>query len=87
MATRFEQSYAPLPPPQDATPGEVLRYLQEELRRISSVLAQLSRSEIPALTVAPEKPREGMLVLAKAPWDPGSGAGLYIFVSGAWVLV
>jgi len=34
----------------------------------------------------PDKVREGMYRLADGTdWDPGSGAGLYLYLSGAWV--
>lgn len=36
--------------------------------------------------VAPTRPREGDFVFADGTtWDPGSGRGLYQYVSGAWV--
>jgi hypothetical protein len=35
--------------------------------------------------VAPAKPREGMLVYADGTdWNPGSGAGYYVYYAGAW---
>jgi len=35
--------------------------------------------------VAPPKPREGMLVYADGTdWNPGSGAGYYVYYAGAW---
>ena len=35
--------------------------------------------------VAPTKPREGMLVYADGTdWNPGSGAGYYVYYAGAW---
>ena len=35
--------------------------------------------------VAPGKPREGMLVYADGTdWNPGSGAGYYVYYAGAW---
>jgi hypothetical protein len=35
--------------------------------------------------VAPGKPREGLLVYADGTdWNPGSGAGYYVFYAGAW---
>lgn len=35
---------------------------------------------------APEKPREGMIRFADGTnWNPGSGRGLYQYVSTAWV--
>lgn len=37
-----------------------------------------------ALFAAPKKFREGTIVLAKAPWNPGSGDGVYCYRGGAW---
>ena len=36
-------------------------------------------------TVAPLKYRDGDLYEAKAPWNPGTGDGLYIRRAGAWL--
>lgn len=63
-------------------------WLAEELARIA---AQLSEFEIPTVRVtpihvAPVRPREGMVVNADGTnWNPGGGAGLYQYLSGAWV--
>lgn len=32
----------------------------------------------------PKKYREGSIVLAKAPWNPGSGDGVYCYRGGSW---
>ena len=38
------------------------------------------------LNVAPDRPRNGMVVLADGTnWDPGSGAGVYAYYGSAWV--
>lgn len=37
-----------------------------------------------ALYAAPKKFREGSIVLAKSPWNPGSGDGVYCYRGGAW---
>lgn len=40
------------------------------------------------LHVEPKKLTEGLTVEADGTdWDPGSGAGLYIYRSGAWVFI
>jgi hypothetical protein len=36
------------------------------------------------LYAAPKKFREGTIVLAKAPWNPGSGDGVYCYRGGSW---
>lgn len=33
---------------------------------------------------APKKFRDGSIVYAKAPWNPGSGDGVYLFRAGSW---
>ncbi|WBS00220.1 hypothetical protein OU994_18030 [Pseudoduganella sp. SL102] len=38
----------------------------------------------PAYTVAPASPTENDIVRAAAPWDPGSGDGLYAYRAGGW---
>lgn len=32
----------------------------------------------------PKKYREGSIVFAKSPWNPGSGDGIYCYRAGAW---
>lgn len=32
----------------------------------------------------PKKFREGSIVFAKAPWNPGSGDGVYCYRGGSW---
>ena len=62
-------------------------FLVEEFTRISSALAEL---EVPLVTllvthVVPSRPQEGMVINADGTdWNPGSGAGLYEYVGGAW---
>lgn len=49
-------------------------------------LKELNASFFEVSYVAPDKPREGMLRFADGTsWNPGSGRGLYQYVSGAWV--
>lgn len=36
------------------------------------------------LYAAPKKFREGSIVFAKSPWNPGSGDGVYCYRSSAW---
>lgn len=37
-----------------------------------------------AVYAVPKKYREGSIVLAKSPWNPGSGDGVYCYRGGAW---
>ena len=68
-------------------PDDIPRFLNEELPRISREMSGASDYiMLNVLNVEPDKPRAGMLVEADGTnWDPGSGAGTYIYRSGAWV--
>lgn len=73
--------------PNDASPG-LRSWLADQFRSI----ATYSRNPTPTtLTLAvlgaePSKPTNGMLVYADGTsWNPGSGAGVYAYESGAWV--
>jgi hypothetical protein len=67
--------------------GNLTEYVQRELRRVSE--AWLS-PEVAYLLVEvrarpPERPREGLVVAADGVnWNPGAGAGIYAYYSGAW---
>lgn len=75
-------TYEPLPPGPDVT-----AWASQEFNRI----AQVINGGVPALiltpqAVAPSKPREGMVANANGTnWNPGGGAGLYQYLSSAWV--
>lgn len=64
------------------------RYIDEELQRIATAMQQM---QVPAvqlaeLHVVPAKPRDGLVVFADGTdWDPGSGRGVYVYSSSAWV--
>ena len=61
--------------------------VRRELQRIS----QASYGAAPVVQMIPQalepsKPRDGMTVYADGTnWNPGSGAGMYFYASGAWV--
>lgn len=69
-------------------PEEYDRFaLREELMRIAACLESLEAPtvQITVSNVAPSKPQEGEIRNADGTnWDPGSGAGLYSYESGAW---
>lgn len=75
--------------PAVSTVAELAAYVGEEFRRLQEGLATpQDYAFLRTLHVAPARPREGMLAIADGTnWNPGSGAGLYIFRSGAWALV
>ena len=67
--------------PQDAPAWVVREFLSvsrgiEEPRQITPYAT---------LSVEPEKPREGMMVVAVAPWDPGYGYGPYVYFGNEWL--
>ena len=76
--------YVPTTPPKDYD----MVWLSQELYRISSFLEEM---EVPLIRitpvhVAPVRPREGNVVNADGTdWNPGSGGGLYQYLSSAWV--
>ena len=59
---------------------------EDELQDISE--AMQSPNEFLLLTplaVAPKKPRDGMIAMAEGVnWNPGSGAGVYVYRAGSW---
>lgn len=64
--------------------------LQFELERLASALEEYTGSKLilEPQSVEPSKVVEGMVVNADGTnWDPGSGAGYYGRVSGAWVFL
>lgn len=75
-------AYVPTPPPTD--PAQLMPWVQRELQAISQAWEQTQQFVIlETLYVAPEKPREGMVVKADGTsWDPGSGAGFYGYRAG-----
>lgn len=74
--------YFPASLPKEADP-----WLVRELQSISQafeVPRQLSAYDI--LNVSPEKPREGQFYVSDgANWNPGYGAGPYMYINGAFV--
>lgn len=63
----------------------LLQYLKRELDRIGRVIDALQDDGYEATTVAPSRPRDGMVRLADGTaWNPGSGQGLYVYYNGAW---
>lgn len=55
-----------------------LRKLETNKRKVNFLLWDI-------LHAAPSKPVEGMEVVADGTdWDPGSGAGKYLYIGGSW---
>ena len=80
-------SYQPRQPP-SSTEATLLAYLIDEFANISQALEGVESVLLTKLHVEPEKPRDGMIILADGTdFDPGSGAGFYGRSAGAWVLL
>lgn len=76
--------YNPTSPPDEE--GQLRTYLLTELQRISEAI--LESAKPPLFYSSPKNPQEGLIVRADGTsWNPGSGAGLYIYRSAAWVLI
>ena len=74
--------YVPTQVPAD--PKDLPGYLTQELRRIS-MGTSTSTVQLDMLHKAPDKPRDGMVVLADGVFfNPGSGPGFYGYRGGAW---
>ncbi len=60
--------------------------VEQELQSIAEALQSPNAALfVSMLAVAPLKPRDGMIVLANGTtWNPGSGAGFYGYLAGAW---
>ena len=64
---------------------QISQYLSDEFRRISAAFSAGGARSIDEEHVEPDKPYEGLTVLADGTnWDPGSGQGVYTYYGGAW---
>jgi hypothetical protein len=65
----------------------MVRAINDEFQSIAQQWAQtVPYLQLEVRYVAPTKPRDGMVVLADGTtWNPGSGAGVYARIAGAWV--
>ena len=78
-------NYTPAQVPSD--PAQLPAFLLQELANLRSQLAAAQSSlYLQTLYAAPDRPRDGLIVLADGTtWNPGAGAGVYARVGGAWV--
>ena len=75
--------WVPNVPPAESLEGA---YLFEELKRLSDVLVNIDNLRLEITYVEPDKPRDGDVRYADGTeWNPGSGVGVYIYISTAWV--
>jgi len=79
-------NYRPGPVPQD---GQSLRgWLAQQVRQIADALRapEVTSIHIEPRGAVPVKMADGDIVFADGSnWNPGSGAGVYARISGAWV--
>ena len=75
--------YQPGPVPDDAK--QLQPFLRDQLEQVAGSLNTLADGQLDASTVAPSKPRSGMIRYADGTdWNPGSGEGFYGYYGGAW---
>jgi hypothetical protein len=75
--------YQPGPVPDDTK--QLQAFIRDQLEQIAGSLNSLADGQLDVTTVAPAKPRDGMLRYADgANWDPGSGEGFYGYYDSAW---
>lgn len=67
---------------------ELIGFLENELVAISRAFLEFSEVELRTVRKAPKRPQDGMIVSADGTsWNPGSGKGIYAYLSGVWVLL
>lgn len=70
-------------PPED--PEAFRLWVIENFRRMEEYSIDPDIVKTQVLYVEPKKKREGLIVIADgASWNPGAGAGTYVYRSGAW---
>ena len=71
-------------PPQEA--ASLPAYLARELAAIARAFSDPADGYyLVPLAVPPPKPRTGLIVYADGgSWDPGAGAGVYVYTGAAW---
>ncbi len=80
MSIRYAKSPVP------SNPEDIPAYLQSELDKISAVITNIAEGHFDVSNVEPTKKRAGDVRYADgSDWNPGSGEGLYLYLStGAW---
>lgn len=75
--------YVPAQVPDNS--ADIPRFLKQELEQIRQAISLVQDGQIDVTTVAPSKPRDGMIRRADgASWNPGGGAGVYCYYAAAW---
>jgi len=77
--------YQPTNPPNPSDPAQAWA-MREHLELSRYLSGPQDYVILAVLHKEPARPREGMFVLADGTdWNPGAGAGRYLFLGGAWV--
>lgn len=76
------QNYTVSSPP-DLPESAVIWYYRE-LLKLSKIINELVARAGGEFTEPPTHPRVGMVVYAKAPWNPGEGDGFYGYGPSGW---
>lgn len=89
MATPYAPGQLPSLPDEYKALEPVLTALVKEFSAVREAFVRAEDfAELRVLHAAPEKVRNGMEVEADGTdWNPGSGAGKYVYRSGAWVFI
>jgi len=59
--------------------------IDDELQKVAQAMETADTMlNLDPVYVAPKKFREGSIVFAKAPWNPGAGDGIYCFRGDSW---
>lgn len=67
---------------------DLISYIDRQNRLLQQALALAQDRQMEELHVAPERPREFMVVAADGlDWNPGKGRGIYVYAGGIWNLV
>lgn len=73
--------YVPTDPGAEIT----IEWMMSELSRIGASMAQPTSHLYEETFVAPDSPKEGLVVFADGTsWNPGAGRGLYLRTGSAW---
>ncbi len=67
---------------------ELVRFIQQEFQRIERTFLDYFDAIPQLVHVEPEFPRRGMIRFADGTnWNPGDGAGLYVFTGTRWAVL
>lgn len=68
--------------------SQIVAWVTRELQKVSSAFELGVSRSVEVLNAAPTKPRDGMVAIADGVnWNPGSGAGTYVYRGGSWRLM